>query len=362
MSSHAPIRVVQVATGNAGRIALAQLITDSRFELAGLVVSSPEKAGRDAGELAGLDVVTGVSATSDLSAALDARPDCAVYCALSETRFFEALDDIKTILAAGVNVVATAPVPLQYPWGLLPQQMIDPYEDACREHGVSLFVTGVDPGWANDLLPLAVASTCQHVEQVRCSEIADYATYDGAAVMFDVMGFGRPVGDLPMLFKPGMLSSAWGITIRQLAAGFGIELDEITESLEQEPAPEAFDVAAGHIPEGGVAAVRFQITGMAGGKPVLIVDHTTRLRPDLRPDWPQPAQPGGSYRVEITGEPSYVVDVCPTSSRGDHNYAAIASGVGRAVNAIGDVVAAKPGIRTTLDLPLSTSRLTTGKE
>ena len=42
--------------------------------------------------------------------------------------------------------------------------------------------------------------------------------------------------------------------------------------------------------------------------------------------------------------------------KGDHNYAAIASGAGRVVNAIPDVVAAAPGIRTTLDLPFSTAK------
>ena len=108
-----PIRVVHIGTGNAGRIALAQLICDPRFELAGLVVSNPEKVGKDAGELAGLPGdsehrVTGVTATSDLAAALATGADCAVYCALAETRFFEALEDLKTILSAGVNVVATA--------------------------------------------------------------------------------------------------------------------------------------------------------------------------------------------------------------------------------------------------------------
>jgi hypothetical protein len=351
------IRVVHVATGNVGRIALSQLVEDPRFELVGLVVSSPEKVGRDAGELAGLDVVTGITATDDLAAALEARPDCAVYCALAETRFFEALEDIKTLLASGVNVVATSPVPLLYPWGLLPDSMIEPFEELCREHDVSLFVTGVDPGWANDVLPFAVASTCQSVEQVRCFEIADYATYDGAPVMFDVMGFGRPVGeDLPMLFQPGMLASAWGVSLRLLAKGFGLELDEITEWFEQEPAPEELQVAVGTIPKGGVAAVRFRIAGVVGDKEVLVVDHTTRLRPDLRPDWPQAAQEGGSYRVEITGEPSYVVDVCPTSRRGDHNYAAIALAAGRVVNAIPDVVAAAPGIRTPLDLPMTTAK------
>lgn len=353
-----PLRVVHVATGNVGRIALGQLITDPRFELVGLVTSTPEKVGKDAAELAGIDgPATGITATTDLAAALASQPDCVVYCALAETRFFEALEDLKTCLAAGANVVATSPVPMLHPWGLLPDAMIDPFEDVCRERGVSLFVNGVDPGWASDLLPFAVASTCQRIDQVRCYEIADYATYDGAPVMFDVMGFGRPVGeDLPMLFQPGMLASAWGVSLRQLARGFGLELDEITESFEQEPAPEEFDVAVGTIPKGGVAAVRFKIAGVVDGVERLVVDHTTRLRPDLRPDWPQAAQEGGSYRVEITGEPSYVVDVCPTSERGDHNYAAIALGAGRVVNAIPDVVAAAPGLRTPLDLPLPTAK------
>ncbi|MEQ6900961.1 diacylglycerol kinase [Nocardioides sp. YIM 152588] len=350
------VRVVHVATGNVGRIALGQVIADPRFELVGLVVSDPAKVGRDAGELAGEDVVTGVLATDDLDAALALEPGCVVYCALAETRFFDALGDLQKCLAAGANVVATSPVPLIHPWGLLPDSMIEPIEQACQDHGVSLFVSGVDPGWANDLLPFAIASTCQSVEQVRCSEIADYATYDGGPVMFDVMGFGREPGDLPMLFQPGMLSSAWGVTLRQLAAGFGLELDGITEWFEQEPAPEAFDVAAGHIPKGGVAAVRFVIAGVVDGREVLVVDHTTRLRPDLRPDWPQAAQEGGSYRVEITGEPSYRVEVCPTSAKGDHNYAAIAAGAGRVVNAIPDVVAAEPGIRTVLDLPFNTAK------
>lgn len=355
MPDRQPLRVVHIATGNAGRIALSQLILDPRFDLAGLVVSNPEKVGRDAGELAGVDVVTGIAATDDLPAALSAGADCAVYCALAETRFFEAIEDIKQILSAGINVVATSPVPLQYPWGLLPAEMIDLIEKICADNGVSLFVTGVDPGWASDVLPLAVASTCQYVEQVRCSEIADYATYDGAPVMFDVMGFGRPTGDVPMLFRPGMLAAAWGPAIRLLAKGFGLELEEITEWFEREPAPEAFDVAAGRIPAGGAAAVRFMITGHAHGKDAIVIDHTTRLRPDLRPDWPQPAQEGGSYRLEIIGEPSYRVDVCPASRRGDHNYAAIALGAGRAVNAIPDLVAAQPGIRTALDLPLTTA-------
>ena len=346
------IRVVHIGTGNVGRLALSELVANPAFELTGLVVSADEKVGRDAGELAGLDVVTGITATKDLDAALATNPDCAVYCAMGDNRMPQAMADVYKIAAAGINVVGTSPGVLQYPWGVMPDKYIAPLEEAARQGNSSIYINGVDPGFITDLIPLAFASTCASIEQVRCMEIADYATYDGATVMFDVMGFGQPLDEVPMLFQPGVLSVAWGCAIRQLAAGLNITLDSITESYEREPAPEAFDIAAGHIPEGGVAAVRFEIKGMVGVHPVIVVEHVTRVRGDLRPDWAQPAQEGGSYRVEITGEPSYVVDICPTSSKGDHNHAAIAAGAARVVNAIPAVLAAPPGIRTTLDLPL----------
>jgi len=346
------IRVIHVGTGNVGRLALSELITNPRFELTGLVVSADAKVGRDAGELAGLDVTTGITATKDLSEALATEPECAVYCAMGDNRMPQAMDDVRRILAAGVNVVGSAPVVLQYPWHVMPDKYIAPLEQAGHQGNSSIYINGVDPGFVTDLIPLAFASTCQRIEAVRCMEIADYATYDGATVMFDVMGFGKPMDEIPMLFQPGVLGIAWGCAIRQLADGLQVTLDGITENYQREPAPEAFDVAAGHIPKGGVAAVRFEIIGTINGRPGIVVEHVTRLRADLRPDWAQPAQPGGSYRVEITGEPSYVVDICPTSKNGDHNHAAIAGAAGRIVNAIPAVIGAAPGVRTTLDLPL----------
>ena len=349
-----PIRVAQVGTGNVGRPALSGLIESPRFELTGVCVSTRDKVGRDAGELAGLDVVTGITAVPDLDALLATRPDCVVYCAMGDTRLRGAMEDCRRLLAGGVDVVGSAPGMLQFPWQTLPVEYITPVEDAARQGNSSLFVTGVDPGFANDLLPLALTGTCRTVEQVRCMEIADYATYDGTTVMFDVMGFGKSLDEVPLLLRPGILGRAWGPAIRQLAAGLGVTVDDITESYARIPAPEAFDIAAGHIPAGGLAALRFEVCGIVAGEPLIVIEHITRLREDLCPDWPQPAQGGGSYRVEIVGEPSYHVDVRPMSRNGDHNYAAILAAAGRIVNAIPAVVAAPPGIRTTLDLPLIT--------
>ncbi|AYE97603.1 diacylglycerol kinase [Mycobacterium paragordonae] len=350
------IRVAQLGTGNVGVHSLKALISNPEFELTGVWVSSEAKAGKDAAELAGLDESTGVLATTDLDAVLATEPQCAVYNAMADNRLPEALEDYRRVLAAGVNIVGSGPVFLQYPWQVLPEELIKPLEDAAREGNSSLFVGGIDPGFANDLLPMALAGTCQSVEQVRCMEIVDYATYDSAVVMFDVMGFGKPLEETPILLQPGVLSLAWGSVVRQLAAGLGISLDEVTEKYERVPAPEAFDIASGHVPEGSAAALRFEVLGMVDGRPAVVLEHITRLREDLCPEWPQPAQPGGSYRVEITGEPSYAMDICLSSRRGDHNHAGLVATAMRVVNAIPAVVAAPPGIRTTLDLPLIPGR------
>ncbi|KAN98065.1 NAD(P)H-dependent amine dehydrogenase family protein [Mycobacterium tuberculosis] len=348
------IPVVQLGTGNVGVHSLRALIADPEFKLTGVWVSSDAKAGKDAAELAGLADSTGVRASTDLNAVLATGPRCAVYNAMADNRLPEALEDYRRILAAGINIVGSGPVFLQYPWQVIPDEIIKPLQDAARAGNSSLYVNGIDPGFANDLLPMALAGTCESIEQIRCMEIVDYATYDSAVVMFDVMGFGKPMDQIPMLLQPGVLSLAWGSVVRQLAAGLGISLDGVEEMYVREPAPEAFNIASGHIPKGSAAALRFEVLGLVDGVPAVVLEHVTRLRADLCPEWPQPAQPGGSYRIEISGEPCYAMDICLSSRHGDHNHAGLVATAMRIVNAIPAVVAAEPGIRTTLDLPLIT--------
>ncbi|GJN97089.1 diacylglycerol kinase [Mycobacterium marinum] len=349
------IRVAHVGTGNVGRLALSELVTNPAFELTAVCVSTPEKVGRDAGDLAGVGIETGIAAINDLDAVLATAPECVVYCAMGDTRLPDAMADVMRILAAGSNVVGSSPGLLQYPWGVIPVKYIARVQRVAEQGNSSIFITGVDPGFINDLLPFALAGTCQRIEQVRCMEIHDYASYDGAEVMH-YMGFGRSLDEVPMLLQPGVLGIAWGTAIRQLAAGLGIEVDEITESYQREPAPEDFEIAVGPVAKGTQAVLQFEIRGMVDGQAAIVIEHITRLRPDLRPDWPQPASGGGSYRIEITGEPSYAVDIVPSSRNGDHNHAAIVGAAGRIVNAIPAVLTATPGIRTTLDLPLITGK------
>ncbi|HEY0449554.1 diacylglycerol kinase [Actinophytocola sp.] len=345
-------RVVQWSTGNVGKHAIAGIAARPDLELAGVWVSTEDKVGRDAGELAGIGPL-GVTATDDADELLAGKPDCVVYTAMADDRITDALADLERILRAGVNIVSSSPVFLQYPAGVVPDDLVAPIHRAAAEGGASLWVNGIDPGFANDWLPLVLTSVCQRIDQVRCLEILDYSTYDNAKVLFDIMGFGRPMSDTPMLLLPGVLSLAWGSVVRQLAAGLGVELDGVEESATRLAAPETFTIPAGTIETGTAAALRFEVRGMRGGRAVCVLEHVTRLRPDLGPDWPQ-AQGQGGYRVEITGEPSCTLDLRLVATDSDHNTAGLKATAMRLVNAIPAVVAAKPGLLTALDLPLVT--------
>jgi len=348
-------RVVQWSTGNVGRHALAGIDARPDLELVGVWVSSDAKVGVDAGELAGLGRSLGVAATNDAAALLALQPDCIVHTAMADDRLTEALDDLSGFLRAGINVVSSGPVFLQYPAGVMPDSLIDPVRAAAAEGGASLWVNGIDPGFANDWLPLTLTSISERIEQVRCMEILNYATYDQGMVLFDIMGFARPMDDVPLLLAPGVLTTAWGSVVHQIAAGLGTSLDAVEEWYERVPAPETFSVAAGVVEKGTVAALRFEVRGMRDGVPIVVLEHVTRLRDDLAPEWPQPTG-HGCYRVVITGEPMYTLDLQLLGTDGDHNTAGLKATAMRLVNAVPAVVDARPGLLTALDLPLVTAK------
>ena len=348
------LRVVAWSTGNVGRNAIAGIDARPDLELVGVWVSNPDKAGKDAGELAGLGRELGVLATSEVADVLALQPDCVVNTAMADHRIFEALADLETLLRAGINVVASGPVFLQFPSGPA-LGMAEGVKAAALAGGASLFVNGIDPGWANDVMPLALTGISERIDEVRCLEVLNYNTYDQGMILFDVMGFGRELSDIPMLLQPGVLTMAWGSVVHQIAAGLGVELDEVVEWYERELANEDFEVDSGVIKAGTVGALHFELRGMRNGRAVIVLEHVTRLHDDLGATWPQPAG-HGCYRVVVTGEPNYTLDLQLLGTDGDHNTAGLKATAMRLVNAIPAVVAAEPGLVTALDLPLVTGR------
>ena len=141
----------------------------------------------------------------------------------------------------------------------------------------------------------------------------------------------------------------------ELLDGLGVELDGLEEWYEREPATETFEVDSGTIEKGTAAALHFELRGIRDGRAVIVLEHVTRLHDDLAPHWPQPAG-HGCYRVTITGEPNYTLDLQLLGSDGDHNTAGLKATAMRLINAIPDVVEAPPGLVTALALPQVSGR------
>src|SRR5690606_15054183 len=139
------IRVIQWATGTVGIHAVPAIVEHPDLELAGLWVYSDAKAGRDAGELCGIDPV-GVLATQDADALLASDADVVCYMAPSDIRPDEVVDDLCRMLAAGKNVVNTSFVPLLYPKAA-GEGVYDKLQAACEAGGTSFYTNGIDPGF-----------------------------------------------------------------------------------------------------------------------------------------------------------------------------------------------------------------------
>ena len=352
-----PLRVVVWSTGTVGRHAITGIDAHPDLELVGVWVSNPAKDGRDAGELAELGRELGVLATTDRDALLALEPDAIVHTAMTDDRVFEAIEDLIGFLEAGVNVTSSGPVLLQWPEHILPPELMERITKAGERTGASLHVNGIDPGFANDVLPLVLTSLSQRIDEVRVMEICDYSTYYQPVVMNDLFGFGKPMDQPGFLFAPGILSMAWGSVVRQIAAGLGVTLDEpLTEQVDRRPAEVDTESVSGDVKAGTMGAVRFQVIGTVDGVPRVVLDHITRTAPDQVPEWPTPPEGDGCYRVVIKGEPFMQCDFTHHGEHGDHNVSGMIVTAQRLVNAVPAVVASEGGLVTALDLPLVTGK------
>jgi 4-hydroxy-tetrahydrodipicolinate reductase len=340
-------RVIQWATGTVGIHAIPAIVAHPDLELAGLWVHSGAKAGRDAGEICGV-APTGVIATQDAEALLKSDADCICYMAHSDVRPDEVVEDLARMLAAGFNVVNTSFVPLLYPSA----EYMARLEAACGEGGTSIYTSGIDPGYGNAGAAIGALALCSDVTSVRMAEIVNYATWDNPFTMFEIMGFGKTDPSQSLLLSPGSTALAWGPVLELVAAALDVKLDSIEEWHEVLLADESFDIASGRIEAGTISGMRFEVRGLIGGAPRVVLEHVTRLRDTDAPEW----RAGHGYVIDIDGEPCVRLSLELSSHLGDHNHAGCVATAMHVINAIPAVCEAAPGVVTALDLPVYTAR------
>jgi 2,4-diaminopentanoate dehydrogenase len=346
------IATVVWGTGNVGRSAIRAVDAHPALKLTGVLVHNTAKVGQDAGELAGLGHQLGVEATDDIDAVLAASPRAVVYAASGDIRPNEALADIVKAIRAGAVVVSPALYAL-YDQRNAPPELREPVLEAIADGGGSLFVSGVDPGWGNDVLPLLISGLGTTVDVIRCQEIFDYSTYEQPDSVRYLVGMGQPMDYQPPMLMPMVPTMVWGGQIRLMARALGVELDEIRETLDRRPLETDVSTRTmGEFEAGTQGAVRFEVQGIVGGEPRIVIEHVTRIHASCAPDWPTPPNGDGAHRVIIEGRPRIEVTVEATDEGENRSAGGNATAVGRLVGAIDWLVDAEPGLYDALDVPL----------
>ncbi len=341
-------RVVQWNTGNVGKSSLQSIVDSPTFELVGCYAWSKEKAGRDAGELAGIPPV-GVDATNDVDALLALKPDCVVY-----NPMWIDVDELVRILSAGVNVVTTASFITGHNLGEGRDRIIE----ACEKGGSTIFGSGVSPGFA-ELLAIVSTMVCNRVDKVTVNEAADTTFYDSPDTEKPV-GFGQPIDhpDLQQMAAKG--TAIFGEAVHLVADALGVELDEVRCVAEFAQTTADLEMASWTIPAGHVAGTYISWQGVVGDKILIDLNVRWRKGQTLEPDWKieqdgwviqVDGQPTVTTKVGFLPPPYFQAETLEDFMALGHIMTAMPP-----INAIPAVVAAAPGIATYNDLPLTLCR------
>jgi 2,4-diaminopentanoate dehydrogenase len=340
-------RVAHGGTGLTGREALRGIINDPELELIGVLVTTPDKVGVDAGSLCGLPEV-GVLATDDTDAIIAAKPDCFCYCGTAVRREEQAIEDMARLLRAGINVVTISTIPMIYS-PAAPQSWRDAIETACREGGTSFYATGSEPGVASLNIPTALFAGAGRVDNYRMDEYALGLdkTYPIWEVLHESMGFGKPDGHVPARIASGKVRHDWETVVRYIADILGYDLDAIDLDWETLKAPTDLETNVGVLAAGTICAHRWQLAGKVHDQAVVSVQYFATVSSTPWPDsWPRPVAEAASAVVyRVAGRPNMRMQLCFDAQDGEENLnSAIALTGMAAVNAIPWIVEAATGV------------------
>ncbi|WP_021592291.1 dihydrodipicolinate reductase [Actinomadura welshii] len=347
-----PIRVFQVATGNVGTEMIRRIGRHPDLELIGVHCYTPDKVGRDVGELTGNEPI-GIVATGSVEQIIAAAPDVVTFHGVfSDEVLYE------RVLEAGIDIVTTAdwitghhrdrnhPHPSGRP-------VTEVLADACRRGGATFYGTGMNPGLCQ-ILGIVHSADVADIENVTVIESVDVSCHHSAATWTEV-GYGRPVDD-PAL--PAMLEKytrVFSDSVYMMADCFDLRLDDVTFSYELGACTKDIDLGWYRLPKGSLGASHIKYQGIVGGVPRIETHLEWQMAPDTNPRW----DIKGCYITKIQGDPVIYSKhmILPKPGTDFSTIEAFAS-IGMtvtglpALNSIKAVVDAPPGILTSADMPL----------
>lgn len=319
MTQLQPPRFVHFGLGPVGCAIVREILRQRAGQLVGAVDLDPAKAGLDVGQVIAAEQPLGIEVGADAAAVLEhTQPQLAI---LTTTSSLDRLTpQVLDLVGRGIAVLSTCEE-LSYPWVTRPD-LARQIDDAARAAGVAVLSNGVNPGFVMDFLPSALTTLCRDVRSVRVERLLDAGVRRQA--FQDKVGAGL---DLETFSQRAAAGTLRHVGLREsadmVAAALGWQLDDYTEDLEPVLAEEP-DRARGTLQVGRGF--------VAGEERVTLYFRASVGEADPRD------------RIVIDAEPP----IDTTIRGGVHGDLATHNVV---INAIPAVLAAKPGLRTMLDLP-----------
>lgn len=336
------LRVVQWATGPVGAILLREIIQNPDFELAGVLVYDPEKAGRDAGELIGLEP-TGVIATNDKQAILALDADLVLHAASKAHGFDRNTEDIISLLDSGKYVITTTSY---VHLGILDREVERRIKEVCEKRGVHFHGTGEHPGWAFERLAVTMTAVSQRVDRIVMRQFVDCARVPEKRMLVDLMGMGkRPeeINDSSPTFRA--VATQTEQAIAAAADLMGLRYDEIRHTVETAAIDRDLELVAATLPAGTVVGQILSFSAYKGGKSVLTCEDYWTCARDI-PQWDIELK-GHKVTLDVEGIPNLSIeldiDTGPVPEFGGASGGHVAVAMA-AIRAIPEVLAASPGV------------------
>jgi hypothetical protein len=233
--------------------------------------------------------------------------------------------------------------------------------DAAVEAGVTLHGSGIHPGGITERFPLMISSLSSAITHVRAEEFSDIRTYNAPDVVRHIMGFGGTPEEATQGPMAGLLEAGFKRSVRMIAEHMGFRIDANIRTIQDVAVATAdIDYAPFPITTGSVAARRFRWQALVDGEPVITAAVNWLMgEEDLEPAWTFGGR-GERFEVEITGDPTVNLTFKglqpETIAEGLVKNPGVVATANHCVNAIPDVCAAEPGIKTYLDLPMIAGR------
>ena len=322
------IDIVQLGVGPLGQKMVKAAVERGCFRFVGAVDPDPGLAGRELGELCGIDPL-GIDVSTSLAEAMEGKS--AKVALVTTVSSIVALESQVTELArAGLHIVSTCEE-LSFPWRIAPDvsRRID---EICRENEVACLGTGINPGYLMDFLPTVLTGVCQQVERIEVNRVQDasvrripFQQKIGAGLSLEEFSIKKQERTLRHVGLPE--------SVDFIASQMGWTLDRNTETLEPVMAEE--DVTTGYKPiSAGLARGVHQVgKGFVGEKEVITLAFRAAV-----------GEPESYEEVKITGVPN-IQSRIPGGVNGDIATCAVT------LNTVRSVLAAGPGLQTMATIP-----------